>query len=114
MRVPRPEFSGPGALARRSSGGRTGVARGALAVPSPALWRRGEWAPGAQQAGASSPVPSPSPPSRRRGGPGPARRGRRRAVRQVPALTGCWVPRAQDGDAPERPELPSPDAPSPK
>lgn len=89
MRVPRAEFSGPGALARRSSGGRTGVAPGALAVPSPALRRRREWAPGAQQAGASSPVPSPSPPSRRRGGPGPARRGRRRAVRQVPALTGC-------------------------
>lgn len=118
MRVPRAAFSGPGALARRSSGGRTGVAPGALAVPSPALRRRREWAPGAQQAGASSPVPSPSPPSRRRGGPrsrspGPPPGGPAGASADGVLREG-WVPRAPDGDAPERPELPFPDAPSPK
>ncbi|XP_026972672.1 uncharacterized protein [Sagmatias obliquidens] len=80
----RPSRAAP-EVGQGSRGGRSGV-------PSPALGRRGERAPGAEQAGADLACPSPSPPSRRRGGwPGsraPGRSGRCRRVRGVPRGPG--------------------------
>ncbi|XP_057582946.1 basic proline-rich protein-like, partial [Hippopotamus amphibius kiboko] len=95
MRFPRPELPGPGAPAPRSTGGRAGVARGPLGVPSPALGRRGKWAPGAEQAGAELACPLPFTTFPAAGGPGSRAPG---PPPGGPAGAGAhWVPRGPGG-----------------